>query len=923
MKAKRVFSVSILLSLLLMSSIAALFVVQSNAGTNADSGNLQFREDGTFKIIQFTDFQDKGNGNPGAPDTMYTKTKQYVQAVLRQEKPDLVVLTGDNVYGSFTNTTSALNIIRDMMRMFQFHNVPVAMVFGNHDAEGTSNATKQQMLNAFNEFPNSLTWDNGDSSSGRGNFNLLIKSSTNAAKNAFNLWFFDGNTARSGNSEVASATWTWYQNTAASLKTANGGTVVPAIAFKHSVPSDIAGAATAANGGNGYLGTNIANWSNYNSTNANYCGTNSPSKELNYMDEKPCPATTTPQGEIRRYGTTVGDVRAVFFGHEHFNHFRVRHNGIDMVNCMNSAYYEIEVNSYWPPAGAPAARNKPNVDNIVGCRVITLNENLANTTPDDIVTRTITGAEIKAVQSGGVYPPYESAHSLPAVWTTEIPATCLADGTELRKCTNIGCDYEETRTIDFNPANHTGGAATCKDQAACGLCGAAYGPLDPENHGTYGTHTGVKTPATCDAAGLNAGYCDGCDAWISDGAAIPRLDHTGGAATCKDQAACGLCGAAYGPLDPENHVGEKENANIKPATCIAAGSKDIKCLGCGEIAQSGVALAKDPSSHMGGTYEARITTETCTLAGSKGIYCRDCDALTRTDAIAATGRHTPNIPAATCKTAKICIACGITLEAKNAKNHAGGTYEGVITAATCGKAGSKGTYCKDCDALTRTDAIAATGRHTPNIPAATCKTAKICTACGTTLEAKNAKNHAGGTYERVITAAACNTAGSKGTYCKDCDALTRTDAIAATDHSYGAWKVVTAPASKTAGEEKRECSLCGAAQTREIPKTSQITLDTKGLVDASGAILLKYRNSVTLKANQTVTFSIQSGKHIKLEQMDGTSAKVTSNSRFLWKSNTAVIKVDNGSESAMYTVKIQPTFVQYVVFILLFGWIWY
>lgn len=37
-----------------------------------------------------------------------------------------------------------------------------------------------------------------------------------------------------------------------------------------------------------------------------------------------------------------------------------------------------------------------------------------------------------------------------------------------------------------------------------------------------------------------------------------REDHSGGTATCKDQAVCSVCGAAYGELNPDHHTGGTE-----------------------------------------------------------------------------------------------------------------------------------------------------------------------------------------------------------------------------------------------------------------------------------------------------------------------------------------------------------------------------
>ena len=64
-------------------------------------------------------------------------------------------------------------------------------------------------------------------------------------------------------------------------------------------------------------------------------------------------------------------------------------------------------------------------------------------------------------------------------------------------------------TVTVNDG-HTGGTATCTEKAACGVCGKAYGELDPKNH-TDLNHNEAKA-ATEDAEGnIEYWYCSGCN----------------------------------------------------------------------------------------------------------------------------------------------------------------------------------------------------------------------------------------------------------------------------------------------------------------------------------------------------------------------------------------------------------------------------
>ena len=84
--------------------------------------------------------------------------------------------------------------------------------------------------------------------------------------------------------------------------------------------------------------------------------------------------------------------------------------------------------------------------------------------------------------------------------------------------------------------------------------------------------------------------CSKCDA--SD----IREDHSGGMATCKDQAVCSVCGAAYGELNPDHHTGGTEVRGRVEATASADGyTGDTYCKGCGIRIAAGQAVPKDPA----------------------------------------------------------------------------------------------------------------------------------------------------------------------------------------------------------------------------------------------------------------------------------------------------------------------------------------
>ncbi len=76
----------------------------------------------------------------------------------------------------------------------------------------------------------------------------------------------------------------------------------------------------------------------------------------------------------------------------------------------------------------------------------------------------------------------------------------------------------------------------------------------------------------------------------------PEVPHSGGTATCIQQAVCGICGNPYGGKNSENHVGEIEIRNAKEPTAAENGyTGDKYCLACGNIVEKGEEIpAEEP-----------------------------------------------------------------------------------------------------------------------------------------------------------------------------------------------------------------------------------------------------------------------------------------------------------------------------------------
>ncbi len=320
-------------------------------GVSADKdyGKLQFNDDGNFRIMQVADLQDNMQLN-GA-------VKEFLKEAVKQEHPDLIVLTGDNISGGSCRTDflkawdqrNCEKAIGQFMNIFEDAGVPVAMVFGNHDNENA--LSKEELFDIYEEYDCFIGTDEGDALYGCGTYNLPIYSSKDAEKIEYNLWMFDSNTydeELGGYDYVHDDQVEWYVETSNALKEANGGVAVPSMAFQHIIVKEIFDI--------------IENGDNIEGSLLNYNGKDYVFKDgyLNagYLKEYPCPGTRPS----KQFPAMVeqGDVVAMFFGHDHNNTFEVTYKGIDLVATPGFTF-----NSYG------------NEDR--GVRIIDINENDTST----------------------------------------------------------------------------------------------------------------------------------------------------------------------------------------------------------------------------------------------------------------------------------------------------------------------------------------------------------------------------------------------------------------------------------------------------------------------------------------------------------------------------------------------------------------
>ncbi len=248
---------------------------------------LVFGKSDEFKIVQFTDTHI--DLSSGANIEAY----KFISDILLQEKPDLVVMTGDIV--TQDNPQEAFIRLSEIFRQYQ---IPWTIVFGNHESE--HNFPRKQLASFLRELPFCL---NNDSNDTDGDSDFILKIAGESGKTEAALYCIDSNTYSTLKPRVDGYGWftlaqiNWYTKSSIELTRQNGGEPLPALAFFH-IP----------------LPEYTQAWNNKSI------------QSVGVKNEDEC----SPQINSGMFTAmlTCGDVMGTFVGHDHINDYITAYHGI-------------------------------------------------------------------------------------------------------------------------------------------------------------------------------------------------------------------------------------------------------------------------------------------------------------------------------------------------------------------------------------------------------------------------------------------------------------------------------------------------------------------------------------------------------------------------------------------------------------------
>lgn len=303
---------------------------------------LRFSADGKFKILHLTDIHKihpdmDDDEDRSVPDNKSLNTLNTIETAIELTQPDLVVFGGDNVAGHWKEMKDeyVLWCLEKIIEPVRKRNLPLAVVFGNHDGQNEHIAqllSREIQMSIYMGYGNFRGCFNEAEVYGCGNYHLPVMKST-GDEPAWNIWCIDSNDypRRADRSVISydadcvhADQLEWYESTVKAEKEKYGRTI-PSVVFQHMPVNQVFD----------FIEECDENESDYEHGGRFFRAKDGAMIEGS-LNENPCP----PMNDRKELEAWVkcGDVRAAFFGHDHVNSFCFEKDGIRLYQTIGCGY---------------------------------------------------------------------------------------------------------------------------------------------------------------------------------------------------------------------------------------------------------------------------------------------------------------------------------------------------------------------------------------------------------------------------------------------------------------------------------------------------------------------------------------------------------------------------------------------------------
>ncbi|CAL3965041.1 hypothetical protein PZA11_002117 [Diplocarpon coronariae] len=192
-------------------------------------------ENGKFKILQAADLHlstgtghcrdEMPVGHNGGKCEADPRTLEFVGRLLDEEKPDLVVLSGDQINGE--TAPDAQSAILKYAELFIKRKIPYATIFGNHDDEGS--LPRSEQMSIIESLPYSLSAAGPEDIDGVGNYVVEVLAQGGSKHSALSIYLLDTHAYSPDERNFKGYDWLkknqidWFKNTAQGLKKKHAG----------------------------------------------------------------------------------------------------------------------------------------------------------------------------------------------------------------------------------------------------------------------------------------------------------------------------------------------------------------------------------------------------------------------------------------------------------------------------------------------------------------------------------------------------------------------------------------------------------------------------------------------------------------------------------------------------------------------------
>lgn len=190
------------------------------------------RKDGKFKILQVSDAHLSTGvgvcrdaiGEGGQTSTRCEadpRTLDFIESLLDDERPDMVVLSGDQVEGPAAPDTQSA-IFKIAAPMIE-RSIPYAAIFGNHDDEGSRSLRRSAQMELMQTLPYSLSQPGVAEAEGIGNYYVEVLA-PNSDHSALTLYMLDTHSLTPDEKHYKGYDWLksgqieWFRSTSQTLK---------------------------------------------------------------------------------------------------------------------------------------------------------------------------------------------------------------------------------------------------------------------------------------------------------------------------------------------------------------------------------------------------------------------------------------------------------------------------------------------------------------------------------------------------------------------------------------------------------------------------------------------------------------------------------------------------------------------------------